>query len=304
MVILDEKLENMLSPPPAYTDTLNSASLSALSGSSRLATDGQSSVSRRVRKTTLTTLPSYILLHIIYQTLPQSDGKFYGESKDERQRKVLYWMSISLRLVNRALYIGTCIFIIKNVALLSLYIISACMHILRSTYLPAYSSIIRTPYTSDPFPLIAISEDNGIMPSPINAIHRETQVLDYFLALKVREDVWADDTELHLERDESFRDLFDLMQPRSRLEDLIRIYGAEAGIVTSSTSSTDRKDHIGARTIPFSRLSASFSSRRVGLILNTEGTKRTIIEVPRQKDEALEIAAHQIIVKLKAWLQL
>lgn len=37
-------------------------------------------------------------------------------------------------------------------------------------------------------------------------------MLDLYIALKVREDVWMDETELHLERDDCFKDLFDLMQ--------------------------------------------------------------------------------------------
>ena len=34
--------------------------------------------------------------------------------------------------------------------------------------------------------------------NPIISIQRETQILDLFLAAKVREDVWTDDSELHL----------------------------------------------------------------------------------------------------------
>lgn len=37
------------------------------------------------------------------------------------------------------------------------------------------------------------------MLAPVNSIQRETQVLDLFLAAKVREDVWSDESELHLE---------------------------------------------------------------------------------------------------------
>jgi len=110
------------------------------------------------------------------------------------------------------------------------------MHVLRSTYLPAYTSLIKHPYSSDPFPLSTPSPLSfKHLVSPVNSIQRETQVLDLFISLKVREDVWADDTELHLERDESFKDLFDLMQPRARLEDLLRSYGAQAGILSVST---------------------------------------------------------------------
>ena len=96
MVIIVAEKENSdeLSPPPAYTAT-----------SDLVATSSAHSTSRS-QKLKLTTLPSYILLHIIYQTLPQIDGKYYGESRSELQRKVLYWMTVSLRLVNRALYIS------------------------------------------------------------------------------------------------------------------------------------------------------------------------------------------------------
>ncbi|KAF7361370.1 hypothetical protein MSAN_01169800 [Mycena sanguinolenta] len=66
----------------------------------------------------------------------------------------------------------------------------------------------------------------------LGTIQRETATLDLFIAVKVREDVWADDSELHLERDESFKDLFDLAQPRARLEDLIRVYGLREGVVS------------------------------------------------------------------------
>ena len=75
------------------------------------------------------------------------------------------------------------------------------MHVLRSTYLPAYLSMVRPPYTSDPFPLSSPSQ-SSITPqlaSPVNSLQRETQVLDLFLAAKVRDDVWADESELHLE---------------------------------------------------------------------------------------------------------
>jgi hypothetical protein len=40
-------------------------------------------------------------------------------------------------------------------------------------------------------------------------------VLDLFISLKAREDVWLDETDLHLEREESFNDLFSLMQVRA-----------------------------------------------------------------------------------------
>ncbi|KZT25009.1 hypothetical protein NEOLEDRAFT_1115277 [Neolentinus lepideus HHB14362 ss-1] len=208
-------------------------------------------------------LPSHLLLHIVYATFPETGG--IDEGKLERQRKTLYWLSTSLRLVNRALYI-------------------ACTHVLRSAYLPAYQALVRAPYTSDPFPYAA---------SP----QRETAVLDRFVALKVREDVWADDSALHLARADGFADLFALAQPRSRLEDLVRGYGVRDGVVS------DGKERQGegrsVSPVPFDALSVSFSTRKAGLVLASRGGKRTIVEVPRTRDEKLEVAAKRLVKELR-----
>jgi len=267
---------------------------------------------------TLSTLPPHLLLQIVHMTFPQTPK--FDEGKVERQRKTLYWLSVGLRLVNRALYI-------------------ACMHVLRSTYLPAYDSLIRAPYSSDPFPLPTSPQSAFAPVNPANlrlgTIQRETAILDLFIALKVREDVWADDSELHLERDESFKDLFDLAQPRSRLEDLVRVYGLREGVVSidsglapaySSSANTSPSPTSGVfRTgnpprsptakgkqpmrslkpapIPFSSLSISFSPRKVGLQMGTAGkSKRTILETERTRDERLEVAAKRLVRQLAVWL--
>jgi hypothetical protein len=172
------------------------------------------------------------------------------------------------------------------------------MHVLRSTYLPSYSSLIRRPYSSDPFPHIpsdaAISSQSAIQ-------SRETKVLDLFISLKVREDVYMDDSEFHLEREESFKDLFDLMQPKSRIEDLVRVYGLKEAVICLSDQQTTSSSKQLA-PVCFSTLSVSFSSRKVGLVMTGKGTKRTIVEVPRTKDEKLEVAAKRLVKELKAWL--
>ena len=155
-------------------------------------------------------------------------------------------------------------------------------------------------------------------------MQRETQVLDLFIALKVREDVMLDDTEFHLEREESFKDLFDLMQPRGRLEDLVRYYGLREGVVHTNTpgvsssstapmsqlhnnigssrSTNHRTSTTGPPPLPFSMISVSFSPRKVGLVLTTTSRKRTILEVARTRDEKLEVAAKQLVKRLKVWL--
>lgn len=245
------------------------------------------------------------------------------------------------------------------------------MNVLRSIYLPAYDSLIRPPYSSDPFPH---THSQSSPRSSLASLQRETSVLDHFIALKVREDVWIDDSSLHLERDESFTDLFNLMQPRSRLEDLIREYGVSEGVIyvdrrrprTPGASAVDLRaaDPASAPTstilrsaasyasltarlstasapsssgssfwrmttgkgkgkavapvkppsqkitinpLAFSALSVSFSSRRAGLVLTTfggrsTGSKRTVVEVTRTRDEQLEVAARRLVWELRDWL--
>jgi len=280
MVILDEK---SMIPPPPYA-AAGSVAPPPFPGSRS--------------HQSLATLPAHLLLKIVYLTFPRTSG--LDESRPERQRKTLYWLSHQLRAVNRSFYI-------------------ACMHVLRSTYLPTYASLIRAPYTSDPFPFSSTSPAG-----PVETMQRETQVLDLFIALKVREDVMMDDTDLHLEREESFKDLFDLMQPRSRLEDLVRYYGLREGVVHtnppgvssssaapnsqlhnnigSSRSTSHRTRTAGPAPLPFSMLSVSFSPRKVGLVLTTTSRKRTILEVTRTRDEKLEVAAKQLVKRLKVWL--
>jgi len=299
MVILDEKF---MIPPPPYT-------ASGLVGPPPFP-GGRSHHSLATS--------SHLLLKIVHMTFPQTSG--IDETRHERQRKALYWLSHQLRLVNRSFYIGDrTSYRADNQNLTYLL---ACMHVLRSTYLPAYGFLIRAPYTSDPFPL---SSPTSSPPGPVETTQRETQVLDLFIALKVHEDVMMDDTEFHLEREEAFKDLFDLMQPRSRLEDLVRYYGLREGVVrtnppgtslspatsmsqlrdttSSSSSSNHRTRATRPAPLPFSMLSVSFSPRKVGLVLTTTSRKRTILEVARTRDEKLEVTAKQLIKQLKIWLR-
>ena len=180
--------------------------------------------------------------------------------------------------------------------------VPACMYILRSTYLPVYQSLIRAPYTSDPFPVSSSATSHDGL---LETIPREVRVFDTFIAIKAREDLFIDASQLHITREELFKDLFDLMQPRSRLEDLVLHYGIREGVVhvtspTASDGTTSR--HIKARSISFSALSISFSPRRVGLVLTTSGRKRTIVEVTRVPHEKLELPAKKLVKQLRVWL--
>ncbi|KAL4070145.1 hypothetical protein V8B97DRAFT_1886988 [Scleroderma yunnanense] len=285
MVIIDEKMA-LAAPPPPYVPG-SSAPPPFPCG--------------RRQSTSISTLPPNLLLQIIHMTFPQTAG--FDEGTLERQRKTLYWLTYHLRLVNRSFYV-------------------ACMHVLRSSYLPAYTSLIRAPYTSDPFPMSSTTTSSD---NPVDTVQRETRVFDLFITLKTREDMFMDASELHLGREELFKDLFDLMQPRSRLEDLVRYYGMREGVVhisspnASGSSSTIPVAYgsginrpsgvVGGNTkvheqtsVPFSALSISFSLRRVGLVLTTSGRKRTISEVTRVPNEKLEVAAKKLVKQLKVWL--
>jgi len=156
-------------------------------------------------------------------------------------------------------------------------------------------------------------------------VQRETRVFDLFITLKTREDMFMDASEFHLEREEMFKDLFDLMQPRSRLEDLVRHYGMREGAVHITSPDTSSQLSMGPTyatttsssrpsgavshskiyrqtSVPFSALSISFSSRKVGLVLTTSGRKRTIAEATRVSNEKLEVAAKKLVKQLKVWL--
>lgn len=179
------------------------------------------------------------------------------------------------------------------------------MHVLRSTYLPTYISLIRRPYSSDPFPHVL---PNTYEPTAslltLQHIHRETGVLDLFIALKARQDVYMDDTEFHLESTESFKDLFDYSQPKSRLEDLICHYGVKYQVISRPDKPLTPHKVVPSRPepAPYSALSVSFSIRKVGLVLTTRTGKRTILERKRDKEEALESTAQSLVLGLRDML--
>ena len=64
-----------------------------------------------------------------------------------------------------------------------------------------------------------------------------------------------DDTEFHLENTESFKDLFDFSQPKSRLEDLIRHYGVKEGAISVSDQVDTPRKMTASRPAPVDRKS-------------------------------------------------
>jgi len=229
------------------------------------------------RHATVASLQPALMLRIVYACFPDP-----GTDPDfSRLRRTLFWLAMNLRAVNRSFW-------------------TASMHVLRSSYLPAYNNGVRRPYSSDPFPQAlamasaGLSTANSLDPDALGlaAEQRETAVLDRWMLLKVRDDVLADESELHLDLDAS-RDVFDMLQPRARLEDLVRQYGVQHGVVTTSLSSS------APGVYPFAALSISFETRRVTLQLTTVGgRRRVIVEVTRSREETLENTAARIVQQL------
>lgn len=252
----------------------------------------------RSRRTchSLIELPQHILLQIVYATCPDNIDP-------ERLRIRLYWVAMYLRLTSRALYI-------------------ASMHLLRSTYLPLYIDLVKPPYSSDPFPLnapavsqytptptIAPSEPLSTTASAFSApslqsIQRETAVLDRFLVLKICDDIRADQTELHLGSEDSFADIFDLMQPRSRVEDLLRVFGVQTGVISvagDSPYSPVSSRQSRSKKLAFETLSVNFSPRKLSLVQTDHNRrKHTLVEIQRTKTETLEVSAKRLIRALIA----
>lgn len=252
----------------------------------------------------LVQLPQHVLLQIVYATCPD-------DIPPDRLRRRLYWVAMYLRLTSRALYTG------ESSAQRETKIdglMAASMHLLRSTYLPLYIQLIKPPYSSDPFPLTAPSSSSSLS---LQSAQRETAILDKFLVLKICDDVRADETQLHLGSDDAFTDVFELMQPRSRVEDLVRVFGTQVGVVCVQEDGAGSVSARRARAtkLPFETLSVNFSPRKVSdranywhaniaqvSLVQTDHTrrKRTLVEIQRTKSERLEVSAKRLIRALIA----
>jgi len=123
-----------------------------------------------------------------------------------------------------------------------------------------------------------------------------------FIAFKVRQDMLRDESELNLDAgSEGLKDLFELMQPRARMEDLVRKYMLRAGLTTLSSPAnmSGRSDYsFGSDAIPFAQISVSFTPRKVGLVRTVSGRRRTLVEVARERNESLESVAKRLVREL------
>ena len=89
MIIIEEKSQPMRGVPPPYSYEHLQPPPFVVSSRSSL---------------TLDTLSPHLLLQIVHGLFPQTPDVDKG--KVERQRMTLYYLSTSLRLVNRVFYVG------------------------------------------------------------------------------------------------------------------------------------------------------------------------------------------------------
>ena len=95
----------------------------------------------------------------------------------------------------------------------------------------------------------------------------------------MHDDVCADESELYLGQPESFLDLFNLMQPHTRLEDIFCAC-------------------LAPLRLDLTAYSVTFAPRRVEVV---GPSRRTIVDVKRAKDEKLEVAAKRLSRKVKEY---
>lgn len=107
-----------------------------------------------------------------------------------------------------------------------------------------------------------------------------------------------------------FRDIFDFMQPRARLLDLIRIYATNVGLLLQDYFPPERSElaaapNISRRTaIDYKTLSINFSPRHVVLSISAGSSKQTIARVARDRLEPLEHTASRLVAELQSWIVL
>ncbi|UZJ55483.1 hypothetical protein CBS101457_004803 [Exobasidium rhododendri] len=154
------------------------------------------------------------------------------------------------------------------------------MHILRSHHLPGYFTLVRSPYTTDPYP----STDWTAPP------RREAKLLDLYIAISTRAEVELWESSLLMSVD-GFEDLFALYQPQARLEDLVIERGGKKGVIHSM--GREKWQGIVAEDV---KVDLRFKSAALRLVTTTPTRAlRSVSEVSRMKGETLEITARHIV---------
>lgn len=182
---------------------------------------------------------------------------------------------------------------------------AASMSLLRTHYLPSYLSHVRPPFTTDPWPASSSSSSFTLASS---SACRETKALDLFIAVETKRDVEHFQSDL-LEQP-GMGNLFDLHQPRARLEDLVAQQGLLSGHLVSSISHEGAARSGDAGQVRAQDVSVAFALRKVELRLPMAATssnistrdrrlpRRTVLTVERKRTTTLEETADVLLAEL------
>ncbi|SCV72296.1 BQ2448_4990 [Microbotryum intermedium] len=170
------------------------------------------------------------------------------------------------------------------------------LSILRSVYLPLYSSLIQAPNTSSPL-------------SPPSS--RGCKVLDLFilgrswvaneqsaseLLLSSRTEWSPDESQAGLERD-----IFNFLQPKARTEDLvIQILSTSKGSEGNTSRLDPNLHHDLKLVLTRSQATLTLPWQSSNLETKKKAVDKAILQVPRREGELLERLARRIVTELKS----
>ncbi|PWN44268.1 hypothetical protein IE81DRAFT_321417 [Ceraceosorus guamensis] len=238
-----------------------------------------------------------------------------------------------------------------------LYLVS--MHLLRSRYLDSYERLVRPPYTSDPYPVTSFSTDLSASSSSSQAppaysasslpstatstahissqsmlatrSRREAHTLDLYVAAALKRELEDAESDMMI-ADTSMQDIFTILQPQSRLEDLVMDYGVRAKVLrrdalqtldsrlahlptdekrSRASASSELSEH--ADLVRPSSIQCTFTPRKATLRLPLAFgslppdssfaapriARRNVIEVERSVQESLEDTAKALLRGLR-----
>ncbi|WVN90674.1 uncharacterized protein L203_105916 [Cryptococcus depauperatus CBS 7841] len=228
----------------------------------------------RPKVASLSSLPVHLVHRILIFTLDEkaTPSRFQSDSEEERIRRI--WnLFRGLRGISRIFWL-------------------VATSILREIYLPHYLSQVRSGYSSDPcpFPSVYMGDLSLQLPNLGNVYkerRRETAVLDKFIAVHVGEELRKVESVLS-EGTESERDIFNRLQPSSRIEDLLVTLPPHLIICSNSWPTP-----IPRRSLPLSHCLLSvhltptwcqlYINARPILLTRDPGGRELVIEVRRER---------------------
>jgi hypothetical protein len=185
-------------------------------------------------------------------------------------------------------------------------------HLLRRSLYPRWARCLKHGFSTNPLgPSSSLSPSLSLSTSSILPRRRETAILDLYISSLVLVSLRSSESGLHLLVDHEevetaswMWDLFELLQPRARVEDLLIQYGGEDGFVRrefgGGGGGDEKKDE--DRMIWEEDVSVQLSSRKAKVLLpfaseSSRGRSiaKIVGEVDRVEGEALEMVAAKLV---------